>query len=289
MENNRRNQQTNSGIIPQVLFGLALVVALYLALLFVQIMYTYINRLSLNRTILLADTYNIQDKTITISQNPNVQGSIPITLSNNEPSGIEFTYSFYLNISPTSFNSANPTAGLLHIFHKGYPSQFPLLAPGVYMHSNTNKLRIYMNTYKTWNNYVDIENIPIGKWVHIALVCENDALLVFINGNIANKMSFNGYVPYQNYEDIICFSQRIVSLNQSTVPSVDPSNAVPSGFIVYGAASGQLSRLTYFSYALCYAEIQQLMNKGPSSKLASTQTTGNMPPYLDDTWWNNGY
>jgi hypothetical protein len=51
---------------------------------------------------------------------------------------------------------------------------------------------------------------------------------------------------------------------------------------------GQLSRLNYFSYALCYAEIQQLMNEGPSSKLESAVSTGNIPPYLDDTWWSQG-
>ena len=48
---------------------------------------------------------------------------------------------------------------------------------------------------------------------------------------------------------------------------------------------GNLSRLEYFSYALCYSEIQQLMNKGPSSTMASSSDNSNIPPYLDDTWW----
>jgi hypothetical protein len=70
-------------------------------------------------------------------------------------------------------------------------------------------------------------------------------------------------------------------MKQSIVPSVDEN-----GFDVFGCMKGQLSRLTYFSYALCYAEIQQLMNEGPSSKLESALNTGNIPPYLDDTWWS---
>ena len=49
---------------------------------------------------------------------------------------------------------------------------------------------------------------------------------------------------------------------------------------------GNLSRLEYFSYALCYAEIQQLMNKGPSSKSDTGSNTTDIPPYLDDTWWS---
>jgi hypothetical protein len=272
------NSGQQPGIVSQVLFGLALVVGLYLVLLFIEIIYKYVNRLSMSRTDLLPYTYNIDDKSINIPQNPNVKGSKPVNLSNNERSGIEFTYSFYLNVSPTAFKQEY---GLSHIFHKGYSQQFPLLAPGVYMRSDTNTLRVYMNTYKTWNNYVEVENIPIGKWVHIAIVVNESSLEVYINGNLAKKLPFEGYTPYQNFEDICCFSQRRITMKQSIVPSVDEN-----GFDVFGCMKGQLSRLTYFSYALCYAEIQQLMNEGPSSKLESALNTGNIPPYLDDTWWS---
>ena len=53
MENTRFNQQSNSvkpGIVSQILYALALVIAVYLVLLFVEIIYKYINRLSMNRT-----------------------------------------------------------------------------------------------------------------------------------------------------------------------------------------------------------------------------------------------
>lgn len=278
------NQSFNSaqkpGIIQQILFGLALIVGLYLTLLFIEVIYKYINRLSMNRTVLLPNTYNTTDKTLNIVQNPNVKGSKPVNLSTNERSGIEFSYSFYLNVAPNSFRQEY---GLAHIFHKGYPAQFPLLAPGVYMRSDTNTLRVYMNTYKTWNNYVEVENIPVGKWVHIAIVCDENALLVYVNGNLAKKLPFDGFAPYQNFEDICCFSQRRITMKNSLVPSTDEN-----GFDVFGCMNGQLSRLNYFSYALCYAEIQQLMNEGPSSKLDST-INNNVPPYLDDTWWSQGH
>lgn len=275
------NSVQRPGIIQQILFGLAVIVGLYLTLLFIEVIYKYINRLSMNRTVLLPNTYNTIDKTITIPQNPNVSGAIPINLSSNERNGIEFSYSFYINVAPTSFRQEY---GLSHIFHKGYPSQFPLLAPGVYMRSDTNTLRVYMNTYKTWNNFVEVENIPIGKWVHIVIVCNENALFIYINGNLAKKLSFDGFAPYQNFEDICCFSQRRITMKHSLVPSTDEN-----GFDVFGCMTGQVSRLTYFSYALCYAEIQQLMNEGPSSKLNSAASTLNAPPYLDDTWWSQGY
>jgi hypothetical protein len=284
MENVRYNQQFNSGqkpgIIQQILFGLALVVALYLVLLFVEVIYKYINRLSMNRTELLPYTYNIEDKSINIPQNPNLKGSKTVNFSDNERSGVEFSYSFYLNVHPSAFRQE---LGLLHIFHKGYSQQFPLLAPGIYMRSDTNTLRVYMNTYKTWNNYVEVENIPVSKWVHIAVVCKENSLEVYINGNLAKKLSFDGFAPYQNYEDIYCFNQRRITMKNSIVPSTDQA-----GFDVFGCMKGMLSRLNYFSYALCYAEIQQLMNEGPSNKMESSMNT-NVPPYLADTWWNQGY
>jgi acyl-CoA synthetase (AMP-forming)/AMP-acid ligase II len=48
---------------------------------------------------------------------------------------------------------------------------------------------------------------------------------------------------------------------------------------------GYLSRLTYFSYALSYSEIQQLFSEGPSSSMDSDVMDSSAAPYLDDTWW----
>ncbi len=279
--NNISNSSQQPGIIQEILFGLGLIVVLYLVLLFIEIIYKYINRLYLNRTELLPNTYNIEDKSISIPQNPNLKESKPVHLSNNERSGIEFSYSFYLNVHPSAFRQEY---GLSHIFHKGYSSQFPLLAPGVYMRSDTNTLRVYMNTYKTWNNYVEVENFPVGKWVHVAIVCSENSLEIFVNGNLSKKAPFDGYAPYQNFEDICCFSQRRITLKHSIVPSTDEN-----GFDVFGCMKGYISRLNYFSYALSYPEIQQLMNEGPSSKMDSSSIMTNIPPYLDDTWWTKGY
>jgi hypothetical protein len=277
-QNNKATE--NSGIIQQFMFPLIIVILLYLALLFAEIIYKYINRLSINRVELLPKTYIGQNKTITISQNPNKTEQSIIQLSENERTGIEFTYSFYINVDPSGFRDEK---GLMHIFHKGYSSQFPLLAPGVYIHSNINTLRVYMNTFKTWNNFVDIENMPLNKWVHVAVICKNSALEIFINGNLSKKMSFDSFVAYQNYQDVVCFSQRRIALNHSQIPSTDVD-----GFQVFGSMKGMLSRLTNFNYALCYAEIQKEMNRGPSSEIDSSNMN-DIPPYLADTWWSKSY
>ena len=273
---NKPANQGTPGIVEQVVFAIVLVIIVYLVLIFVELIYKYMNRLYISRTVLLANTCNMDDKAITISQNPNVIGSIPINLSNDERTGVEFSYSFYLNVHPSAFRQE---LGLLHIFHKGYSSQFPLMAPGVYMRSDTNTLRVYMNTYKTWNNYIDVDNFPVSKWVHVVVVCKDHALEIYINGNLSKKKSFDGFAPYQNYQDICCFSQRRISMKQAIVTSLDET-----GLDVFGAMKGMMSRLNYFSYALCYAEIQSLMSEGPSSKMESSEMN-DQPPYLTDTWW----
>jgi len=267
------------GIMQQLIYAAVLILVVYYTLVFVQVIYNYMNRLSMNRTILLANTYIIDNKAVNIPQNPNVTGSKTINLSDNERTGIEFSYSFYLNVNPSTFRQEQ---GLLHIFHKGYSSQFPLLAPGVYLRSDTNTLRVYMNTYRTWNNYVEVSDFPLGKWVHVAIVCKDHSLEIYINGNLSRKMSYEGFAPYQNYQDICCFSQRRFALKKTIIPSLDEDTSV------FGCVKGMLSRLTYFSYALCYAEIQQIMNEGPSSKIDSSEMN-DVPPYLADNWWTKPF
>lgn len=274
------NAGGSPGIVQQILMALAFVLIIYFTFMFIELIYKYVNRLSINRVELLPYTCNMDSKAINIPQNPNRKGSKSVSFSDNERTGVEFSYSFYININPSAFRQEY---GLMHMFHKGFSSQFPLLAPGVYMRSDTNTMRVYMNTYKTWNNYVEVENIPVGKWVHIVLACKDHSLEIYVNGNLSRKMSFDGYAPYQNYQDICCFSQRRITLKHANIPSVDEN-----GLDIFGAVKGMLSRLNYFSYALCYAEIQKLMNEGPSSKMDDSATS-EIPPYLADTWWAKSY
>ena len=270
----------SSGVMEQALYAIAVVFVVYIVLYMTEMLYLYFNRLHMNRTELLPYTYNVDDKSITIPQNPNVRDAKPTSLSSNERSGVEFSYSFYLYVHPSAFRQE---LGLLHLFHKGYAQPYPLMGPGVFMRSDTNTLRIYMNTFKGWNNYAEVPNIPVAKWVHIVITCQNHALYIYVNGNLSRKMSFDGFAPYQNYQDIVCFSQRRLTLNKTMVASADDT-----GFDMFGAMKGMLSRLTYFNYALTYAEIQMLMNEGPSTQMDSS-LMNDVPPYLADTWWSQSY
>ena len=130
---------------------------------------------------------------------------------------------------------------------------------------------------------MEVQNIPVSKWVHMTIVCQNHALEVYVNGNLSRKMNFDGFAPYQNYQDIICFSQRTMKLDKTKILSLDDN-----GFETFGAMKGMASRLTYFNYALTYSEIQVLMNEGPSSEMDSS-LMNDVPPYLADTWWSSSF
>jgi hypothetical protein len=269
------------GPVLEIVIGLLAAAIVYLGLGAFQLISEYINRLENNRVSLLPITYTMNSKTYQVIQNPNITDSIPVTLSSNEMAGTEFSYSFFLNTPQQAFDGTGTgPVGLRHIFHKGSPSQYPLLGPGVYMQSTTNTLRIYMNSYDTWNNYVEVPNFPIGKWCYVTIVCRGMHLEIYINGNISSRLGFNISPPYQNYGDIYAFSNRKPTPLPPTVPSLDGDTT----FNILGVCQGMLSRLLYFNYALSFSEINQLMHEGPSSKMATSQG-GNATNYLVDNWW----
>jgi hypothetical protein len=216
-------------------------------------------------------------KSKTFTQDPSDPNSAQLYLSDNERTGAEFTYSFFLFVDPTCFGTDD---GLLHIFHKGYSFQYPLLGPGVYMHNNKNTMRVYMNTFGTWNAYVDVDDFPVKKWVHVALICQENGLDVFINGNVAKRLNFQKSVPYQNYQNLYVFNRRRVMIRGSNgqTPSLNDET-----FNVYGSISGLISKLTYYSYALSYTELNDILQSGPSKKVETD--TQDQPPYLTDDWW----
>lgn len=267
-----------TAIVPQVLLSIVLVSIVYITLISCELLYKSMNSVAKTRTALLPYTYTTE-KQLEIKQDPNDPHSIPTVLSDNEHTGIEFSYSCFLQINENSFVDQQ---GLLHIFHKGYSLPFPLLGPGVFLHSNNNCIRVYMNATNTWNKYVDIENIPLKKWFHLAIVCRKNSVEVYLNGNLLKKLNFEGALPYQNFGNYYVFCQRKLSLTKTRVPSVDEE-----GFNILGRIDGMISRLDYFSYALSFTEINAILNQGPSTYIVSA--TQNKPPYLADTYWTTQY
>ena len=259
---------------------LVLVVLALLFFVFATIEYLFLTYQSIgSRSLeLVPETVTAEDEQITIIQNPFEKRAKTIPVSDNERSGIEFTYSFYLYVNPSTFTGEDV---LFSVFHKGYTTPFPLMGPAVFVKGSSNSLRVVMNTYKNPYTYLDIENIPVRKWFHCVVLCRKNALEVYINGNLRKKLPFEDTLPYQNFQNLILFSPLKFNLFKSQYVTLTEDMRVQ------GAFRGNLSNLIYFPYAASFTEIQSLMNLGVSSK--TRKKTADTPPYLVDTYWTTSY
>lgn len=199
-----------------------------------------------------------------IPQAPTTQGAKTINRSTNARDGIEFTWSVWIYIDELVYNQGKYKC----VFYKGNDGiqntglNFPNNAPGLYIAPNTNNLVVIMNTFDVINEQITIENIPLNKWVNVIIRCENTKLDVYINGLIAKSHTLHG-VPKQNYGDVY------VGMN--------------------GGFSGFISNLWYYDYGLGVGAIQDLVQRGPNTKLVgSNGVTIKNPNYLSLRWYFYG-
>jgi len=193
-----------------------------------------------------------------------------IKLSNNERTGLEFTWSVWIYILDLGVDSTK----YQFIFNKGDlnfgTNNITTInnGPGLYIAPNTGstaKLHLIMNTSESHdsNNTIDIDDIPIRKWVNVVIRVENTVLDVYINGTISGRLNLTE-VPKQNYNDInVCQG---------------------NGF------NGNLSDLRYFNHALSIIEINNIVywgpNMTPSTDGSNVNNTGGYN-YLSSSWYFN--
>jgi hypothetical protein len=106
--------------------------------------------------------------------------------------------------------------------------------------------------------YADIPNIPIGKWVHVAIRLQNKALDCYVNGVVTTRVSFGDYIPKQNYDNVI--------------------------YAGNGGFPGAISNLRYHDRALSVFELNSIVYYGPNLSAASGST--NYTGYLGRAWYN---
>ena len=202
---------------------------------------------------MLIDGTKNAKQAMVISQDPNHTNYVPIKRSVNQ-NGIEFSYAFWFVISDFTYKNGE----WKHMFHKGNSSSYPNRAPGVWIHPTNNIIRIYMNTMQNILEYVDIDNIPIRKWVNMVITVQNRYLNIYVNGFLKIRKELSS-LPRQNYGNIW-------------------TN-------LFGGYEGYLSKLQYFDRAITPFDIDGLISNGPGK--GSCIDTNETPPYLDDSWWLN--
>jgi len=208
---------------------------------------------------------------LTFPQDP-TKGNIRkiIKLSNNERTGLEFSWSVWIYIADLGSNSSKYQM----VFNKGDlnfgTNNITTVnnGPGLYISPNTGstaKIQVIMNTSKTndSNNTLVVDSIPIRKWVNVVIRLENTMLDVYINGTISGRLNLP-LVPKQNYNDInVCQN---------------------NGF------NGNLSDLRYFNHALSVIEINNIVYWGPNTSASAdgnnNSTSGGFN-YLSSLWYYN--
>lgn len=275
------------GLVPQILLVVIIFLVSTVVINLIEIAVNTFKKMGNQTTVL-------EDNTITdyrsFVQNPD--SDYLIYNSSNDPNGLAFTYSVWIFIDPKTFESSRTqqctdkttnvsTTYLKHILNKGNKNCFPLLAPGIFVKGDSNTIRIYMNSSTAWNNFVEVPNIPVGKWFHLAVIQKGKNMDVYVNGNIAVREEFHS-VPKLNEGNVFV-------LNSQVKFPLNPNTPLQLGdFRVDGAMVGMLSRIKYFAFAANYAQIDQLYREGPSSVIKSKSYV-QTPPYFYDDWWVNRY
>lgn len=276
-----------SEIFPQIIYGILVVAVVYILYMGIEVLWRAYLAYSGTRIMVYPMTGSMAK---VFSQDTTNSNSITLPVSQNQLTGIEFTYSTFLYVQDTSFNSGTNT--WKSVFYKGYEAgPFPLCGPGVFVSSDeahNPTLRIIMNSYSNWFNKVDIKQIPVNKWFHLVIVLSsNNTVNVYINGNLANKLVLEGTIAYQNYQPLLLFptfkTQTITDFDNSSGNTSKRGIPLGESFVIDGPMSGYISNMVYYSYAIGYSEIQALLQMGPSSKMDTQNMT--IPPYLIDTWW----
>jgi hypothetical protein len=198
-----------------------------------------------------------------ISQDPNNANAIPITKSNNQQDGLEFTWSTWLFV-----NDVAPNSTYRHVFHKGNYTMnasglnAPNNGPGLYLTPDTNNLAVVMSTYDNSQEEIIVEDIPLNKWFNVIIRVTNQTLDIYINGVVTKSLVLRG-VPKQNYGDVFIASN--------------------GGFV------GYISNLWYFDYATNAREIYNLVQNGPDTTLAgSSAVSDTNSNYLSMKWYFSG-
>lgn len=168
----------------------------------------------------------------------------------------------FANLLPRSYNQAEgltysyTTWLLIKDFTAGYGKRRRIFSkndsPGLYLDSTSNSLIVAIDTYGTTETIL-IPNIPAMKWIHFAMVVDQHAVDIYINGTLRKHHTL-GQLPQLN------------------------DNAVSIG----STWDGVIARLTYYARSLNYLEIKEMLKEPIPSDLNRNPAP---PNYFDITWY----
>jgi hypothetical protein len=255
----------SNGIVAKLVF-LIMVVIGFVVVFYISLMIMGWFNSSSSNPMLIDGQINGSTYTM-VPQNPANSASKSIMRSNNQASGIEFTWSVWLNYQGSpSEKKYNP------VFIKGDNTRTNDYGsvnhgPGVYFGKNgdnPNTLHILMDTVThsaTQVEIIVIPNLPTGTYFHLGVRCQNTFIDVYINGTLIKRQNL-GNAPKQNYYNVhVC---------------------------PHGGFSGTLSNLQYFDRALSVVELNSIVQGGPNMRtIAGTPFSYDSVNVMSTSWYNN--
>ena len=190
----------------------------------------------------------------TVDGRKEINTSVLLPESVNDEKGLTFSYTCWIRFDDFSYRYGKEKV----IFIKGSPDQ-SVMCPGVFLDANTNSLITKIDTFGA-QEAIPIPNIPAKKWLHYALVVDQDSVDIYINGTLRIHQSLT-QLPRQN------------------------SGTVHVG--VDGGFDGKIADLQYYSYFLSPSQVQSIMGTSPDPPSAAPEDTDSAPtpPYFDISWW----
>ena len=172
--------------------------------------------------------------------------STSLDRSFNQPEGATFSYTGWILVNDFTYNYGEKRT----IFTKDD-------SPGLYLDTTSNSLLVTVNTYADIAESVLISNIPANKWVHFAIIVDQDAMDVYINGIIRQHHSFS-QLPKQN------------------------DASITAGGRAGAGWDGVLATLQYTPRSLSAGEVAALTANIPKDDLRGKPSG---PQYFDLTWY----
>jgi hypothetical protein len=169
-----------------------------------------------------------------------------LSRSFNQKEGATFTYSGWILVKDFTYNYGRKRV----IFTKDD-------CPGLYLDTTSNSLLVVIKTYSDTPETILISNITANKWIHFAIVVDQDSVDIYINGVVRQHHTLL-QLPKQN------------------------DSAVTIGSNGAGGWEGVLAELQYTPRSLSAGEIAGLTANVPKNDLTIPPSG---PQYYDLTWY----
>lgn len=320
------NTDTISG---KILFVLAVLLIIYIVIRIIFIIMSFIYTSGSSEVTLLNGKV-AGDQIKEFSQNPNDDADCtgtkcakPLLLSKNALTGIEYTWSFWLNINPekswfvdradsyditTCINgtgkipdevytcSGSSTKKAIHIFHKGssaleeYVDDNTLISD-VKLHNNAPGAYLAVINHKNSETYnIDASGVNVNHSIALLLYMDT------IDGPSARKSPIVvPHIPSQKWINVTLVAKQstlYVYINGILKKLHTYNNVFKLNYDSVHIGSsinyGELSNLKYWNRAISTYEINSIISKGPNLTTIESESYANeFPRYLSMNWYNN--